>query len=413
MKENRYLAFGYLLSMAVVLPWSNAFMNVLIFGGVLFIVQNIIIDRKVVSRLKNGGWLFYLCLIFIGVIFTNGIVLEDPKGFQYVLRMSTVLILPVMIQIMIGKTTDKQLKSIINLYIHSVSILCLTSLITAIVRVIFKENAVLGLKDISYTNLSSVLVNHEPIYFSLFVGLGVLMVTSLIFVRGKDKKSLYVLELAFLLFFLFLLGSRTAILATFVALGVFGLVRSKRFLLGLTVLFALIFTINYLYNDSFKSRIDFVLNFNTEFNFQQDWSYEGLAVRYMTWNCSLEGIKENFWFGTGVTKAQLYLDNCYKENEYQSLLFFNKEHGSIFNSHNLYLGVFLKLGVVGFILLMAIIILILYKSIRDKNIHLLLILTFFMVNGLTESVLVREKGIMLFTFFFGLFLCYNPRRTNN
>ncbi|MDE3742225.1 O-antigen ligase family protein [Maribacter polysaccharolyticus] len=411
MKENQYFAFGYLISMAVVLPWSNAFMNILIFGGILFIIQNAIIDKRIFSRLKKASLLFYLCLAFIGMILLNGVLLNDPKGFHYVLRMLTVLILPVMMKIMIGKTTDNQIRKIINLYIHSVSILCLASLLIAISGMVLKANTVLTLKDIAYTNLSSVLVNHEPIYFSLFVGLAILLATSEFLSKKNSRKSLiYVVGVVFLLLFLFLLGSRTTILATFVSLGVLGIVRSRKFLVGLLLLFTIIFAVNYNYNSSFRLRIDYVINFNTEFNFQENWSYEGLAVRFMTWNCSLEGISNHFWLGTGVSGAQDYLDNCFREHKYESLLFFTRENGAVFNSHNLYLDVFLKLGVFGFVLLMTILILILYKSSRYKNIHLLLILTFFMVNGLTESVLVREKGIMLFTFFFGLFLCYNPKQ---
>jgi len=39
---------------------------------------------------------------------------------------------------------------------------------------------------------------------------------------------------------------------------------------------------------------------------------------------------------------------------------------------------------------------------KDHNILMILLIMFFLINGITESLLVREKGIVFFSFMLGL-----------
>ncbi|WP_375325927.1 O-antigen ligase family protein [Flagellimonas sp. GZD32] len=412
MKEKEYLAFGYLLAMAVIIPWSNALTNLLMAGGVLFIIQNIITNKKRSSETnKLNKVLFALVAAFVMLVLINILANKDYTALKYLARIATIILLPTMIYVMAIKIPHKQKLKVLQYYVHSVFALSLGTIVVAFSKTLLEASTPFNLINLTYFELSNSLVHHEPIYFSIMVGAAILFGSSTLYINKINEKSIiYYIELVFLLLFLFLLGSRTAIVSTFIGLGILAATKSRKLLVYLIISFSLLFLMNYKFNSSFQSRVDHVVNFSKDFDYQNDWSYEGLALRYMTWNCSFEGIKENFMFGTGISEAQTYLNNCYKENKYESLLYFNRQNGTVFNSHNTYLDVFLKFGIFGMVILATILILLILSAIKNRNTLLLITVTFFMLNGLTESILVREKGIIFFSFFLGLFLCFKSRQ---
>ncbi|MGB3144280.1 MAG: O-antigen ligase family protein [Maribacter sp.] len=398
--------------MAVIIPWSNALTNLLLFGGVLFIIESIITTK---GRTLNVSWinkcLFGFGISFLLLVLMNIILKSDNSGFDYLARISTIVLLPTMIFILANRIPAKQNIKVLKFYAHSVALLSLGTFLVAVGRTLTSAAESSTFLNLAYFKLSSSLVHHEPIYFSIMVGASIFFIFwALLFGAFEQNRILLIVEVLFLLLFLFLLGSRTAILATLACMGIIGAAKSKKHLIYISFTFALLFLLNYKFNPSFRSRADYVINFSTDFDYQNDWSYEGLALRYMTWNCAVEGIKENFLFGTGITESQNYLNDCYRENRYESLLYFSRKNGSVFNSHNVYLDIFLKFGLSGIVILIGILVLMLLSAVKNNNIMLFVLVVFFMINGLTESLLVREKGIVFFSFFFGLFLCFNPKR---
>jgi O-antigen ligase len=415
LKEKEFLAYGYLLCMAVVIPWSNALTNLLMVGGVLFIIQNLITNNGSLTKLKTFPKMLLLSVItFLIVILINIFLHSDYSGLDYLKRISSLILLPTMLFIMVERIPESGSSRVFQLYTHSVSVLALGTMVTSIAKMAIKASGPISMTNLAYEELSGALIHHQPIYFSIFVGAAIIFGCWLLLShQNKRKLVIYYLEMGFLIFFLFLLGSRTAILATFICIGILGVFKSRKLLMYLIISFSLLFFLSYKFIPSFQNRVDYVLSFNTNFDYHNDWSYEGLALRYMTWNCSIEGIKEHIWIGTGITQAQSYLDSCYKEKGYESLLYFKKHNGTVFNSHNVYLDIFLKFGLLGFSVFLILLILLFISSIKDRNILLLLMLIFFIVNGFTESILVREKGILFFAFFFGLLLCIKPKEQIN
>jgi len=412
LKEKEFLAFGYLICLAVVIPWSNALTNLLLAGGVLFIIQNIITNKRTRIKLRAiQKMLLVFGLAFLSLILIKVLISTDYSGLAYLARISTVVYLPAMLYLMAGKIPETQNRKVLQLFIHSVFVLSVGTLAIAVVKTLTRASSPLSMVNLAYREFSGSLVHHEPVYFSIFVGASIVFgCWLLLFDPDKRKNYIYYFEVLFLFIFLFLLGSGTAILATIVCVGIICAIKSRKLLIYSILSFGALFILNYSLNKSFQFKVDDVLNFNTSFDYQGNSSYEGLAIRYGTWKCSIDGIKENLWTGIGISHSQEYLDTCYREKGYQSLTYLMENKGTVFNSHNVYLDVFLKFGLIGFLIFLVLLVLLVMTAIKKWNILLLLMLVFFMIMGATESILVREKGIIFFSFFFGLFLCLNPSK---
>ena len=391
------------LLLAVILPWSSAISNVLIFIILAYFIGKSIKNRiKLAKELKTG--LFLLLLFLIVNVFS---VIQSPDSFlgiDYLKRVSLLFFLPFAINLGFNINSFKDKYRVLRLFGHSTFLLSLFTLISAIFKWFFYYQNLPIENYTTYEGLSRSLVNHQAIYFSLYVGFAIIVLFKCLLHRIKENESigLLIMELVFLFCFIFLLGARMAILSTFICLLIMGLAFSKRVFLLLCLLGVLLFMGNYSFNNSFKNRINHVLNFSSDFEFSKNWSYEGLALRYMTWNCSVEVIKKNFWMGTGIVQSQEHLDKCYENNSYQSLIYFKKNNGTRFNSHSLFLEVFVKTGIIGFAILASIFLYYVFFAIKNSNFLLLIFLIYFILNGISESLFIREKGILFFAFFLGI-----------
>jgi len=330
--------------------------------------------------------------------------LENPEdGIHYLARISLIMTIPLGIYYFKRMNSGIINKVILNGYVHSVVILAFVTIVYGLFKWFTNTENLPIEQFLTYKGLAHLLVNHQPIYFSLFIGFGCILSYSAFLDSKKNKtKGLYLSECIFLLVFIFLLGARTAIVSTLICIAIMAFRSSRKALLILGLSFSLLFATNYSYNKTFKTRVDYLLEFTTDFDYHSSWSYEGLAFRFMTWNCSIEVIKNNFWFGTGISGAQKQLNACYYDNSYDSLIYFIENDKTKFNSHNVFLEVFVTTGLLGAVILIAIFIYYLIFAIKKSRFLLLIFIVYFLLNGLTESLFIREKGILFFALFLGI-----------
>ena len=130
-------------------------------------------------------------------------------------------------------------------------------------------------------------------------------------------------------------------------------------------------------------------------------SSESTTVRILIWEQSLEIIKNNFWFGTGIGDANDALYTSYKENGLTGAF----EHK--FNAHNQYFQTFIGLGFFGFLILLLLTLGYLIKGIVKKHFLLFLFSLLIVLNFLVESMLQTSAGVLFFVFFFCLFNLVN------
>lgn len=126
-------------------------------------------------------------------------------------------------------------------------------------------------------------------------------------------------------------------------------------------------------------------------------SSESTTVRILIWNESLDLIKNNFMFGTGVGDANDELRKAYQRDGLTGAF----EHR--FNAHNQFFQTFIGLGVIGFVILLMLIFGPVFKGIKTRN-FLLFVFSFLIVsNFMVESMLQTSAGVLFFVFFYCFF----------
>ena len=137
----------------------------------------------------------------------------------------------------------------------------------------------------------------------------------------------------------------------------------------------------------------------TEFRLNPEGRY-GMMLRLLSWDASIEVIREHGFFGVGLPNAQNVLNSKYKQKGYIYPL---KQQ---LNSHNEYLQIMIECGLLGLLLLLASLFFLVHNALGTMPklsafISLFAILMGF--NFLFESYLSRYIGISFFCFFYCLF----------
>lgn len=172
--------------------------------------------------------------------------------------------------------------------------------------------------------------------------------------------------------------------------------KTKYLLLGLVVVILAFGAV------PFSSRISEIRETNfevlSEKHFNYDTPFNGLTIRLLQWRFAFEILNDrNAWLtGTGIGSRQKVLDSYYiKYNVYHG----NPDLGDTgylgYNFHNQYIETLVGTGIPGLILL---VILILYIFTRPYQtlMYPLVVYIFVLIFFITESVLERQAGIVLF-----------------
>ncbi|MGV3504251.1 MAG: O-antigen ligase family protein [Adhaeribacter sp.] len=203
--------------------------------------------------------------------------------------------------------------------------------------------------------------------------------------KNKGWAAFYIFVVAYLFFFVILLASRTSFAAltlTLVGWLILELCRRKKYLsafLGSAVLLALA-----------AGALTFIPYLNNKVK-----NFDGLEDRKAMWTACLNIIREHpvFGVGTGDIKARLLIE--YKRINFQEGL------EEVYNAHNQYFQTTLGLGGLGGVTLLAILLLIWYQGWRKGNFFLISFTLVFGLCCLTESMLSRQSGVVLFSFILG------------
>lgn len=252
---------------------------------------------------------------------------------------------------------------------------------------------------LSYLDGMFVLSEH-PIYGSMFAAVGVIFIINNYGNQNVWVKSLFFIGLLVNLYVLLLLVRKGVILAlviSFLAF-LFNLKIVKHFnykkaLLLLAVLAILIFN----FKDSIQSRFS---ELSKSLSYERIDENNSTSIRYSIYNCALNVISENVFFGQGIGDTSDALIECYKNKS--TFLVTNK-----FNSHNQYFGILLSIGLFGFCFFLFILFVLYRRAINNKDVNYIQILMFFSVLFLTENILERQSGLILFYFIVNYLFYFN------
>ncbi len=231
------------------------------------------------------------------------------------------------------------------------------------------------------------LINQHPIYASIFSAVGIIFGLELY--RQRKNKSILETNMIYgsilinSLFLLFIL-SKGVIISLFIVLIIFVFFQfkstKKRFIF-LTILILSVLSL-FLFNRRMKEL------FTIETYTQINTNYSN-GIRIKAYQCSLKLAEEKLLLGYGVGNSQTALNNCYKNIDDTLLL-------RQYNSHNQYLDILLKTGIIGLIVFISFLIFNFRKAVKFRNELLILLIIFFCINFITENILLRQSGVILF-----------------
>jgi O-antigen ligase len=131
-----------------------------------------------------------------------------------------------------------------------------------------------------------------------------------------------------------------------------------------------------------------LINFQTYVTLDSNFSN---SYRFQTYKCGYKLLNNNIIIGYGAGNVQLRLNECYLENNAKQMV-------GKYNTHNQYLDITLKTGLLGLFLFLIFLIWNIWGAIKSKNNLLLMVIIFYSIVFFTENILIRQSGVILFYF---------------
>ena len=128
--------------------------------------------------------------------------------------------------------------------------------------------------------------------------------------------------------------------------------------------------------------------------------FSSTSIRYAIYNCSIEKASNNLFLGYGIGGANKELKNCYLKTSDVLV-------GVNYNSHNQFLATILRVGIIGFILFLISLIFNLRLFFLNNDYFAFCMLLMFILFMLTENILDRQNGVILFSFLINYFAFKN------
>jgi len=130
-------------------------------------------------------------------------------------------------------------------------------------------------------------------------------------------------------------------------------------------------------------------------------TFNEFTIRLAIIECSFQVLKDNFLLGVGAGDVDQELDKVYRKEDYK-FGFLDQQ-----NPHNQYLSQWLATGLPGLVVLLLILIVLFRKFAKVRAFDLFIMLILFSCTFTFESVLERQKGIVLFSLLASLYLFSN------
>ncbi len=351
------------------------------------------------KNLKENKYILLPALLYLFYIFGTfySFQIKGPSGALFDLEVKlSLLLFPVFFTTMdLSQFSKDFYKKVLKAFVYG----CLISSIILINKAMmdyFKDQDV---AVFYYTKLSWM---HHPSYLALYFTFAIAILMTWILESGNKiifKRNLAILVIIHFQIFIVLLSSKAGMIGFFVTclliITFYLMKKNKGLKYSLTIsaiVLATFILILFIFPASFN-RFNTAKKSIEDHHIPDNKKTEGSVARLMVWKCSIEIIKENFIFGVGTGDVKTELLKKYEEKQIQQALKDN------LNSHNQFLQTYVAIGLTGFILLLASLLLPLLYGIKIGNILLVLFISLFAFHLLVESMLERQAGVVFYTFF--------------
>lgn len=264
------------------------------------------------------------------------------------------------------------------------------------------EEIVISIKNRRVRNFVGEVSGSSTTYLGLFIVSAVYMLFSKYMkLSSRVLKTIIILAIIFLLANLFFIGSRISIITLLFITVFLILQRALVFNKSLTFFFLITaFIILFISSRSFD-RFKEITPENFSLN-KQKHQYNSLDTRLGIYLCATSIIKQNFVFGVGVGDTKDRLQNCYTNNLNSKVY-----EWQYFNTHNQFLHFFLACGLFGFLSYFLSLVFQFMHSRSRHNQNYSIIVIIVIIFSISENVLLRNDGLIFYSFFTGLMLFNN------
>jgi O-antigen ligase len=417
-----------LLDLFYILTPLSFFFSIRIFNSILplfgaVVLTYILIDPK---QLRNKNWKAILILIIPLIVVAYGFVLDVfysnlKQGWKSFETFIPLIFYPLLISI--SGTTDKRIKlSKLSFFVGCIGavLLCLTIAFwknwvyherivhnwNFVETTKFYEDNPIGIINwgfFLYLEFASS-INFHPTYLSVYFIVAIVFGVSL-FKKSDIYNVLITIGILLLIIGIFLLSSKMSLITfsiIFILIVIYTLLRSLKRIqkITLSVLLVTITAVLLLFPASLYRIQSVISDLNSQKAPEKDLSSTSLHRLYL-WRTSIELFKEKPWLGYGLFGTKKAL------NEYT-----NRHNSVHFNTHNQYLMMMLTGGIFGLLVFLGGQFIFLFSSIRAADYIYTAFLLIILLALLTENLISRHAGVVLYSFFNALFFIHLHHRKN-
>jgi len=361
----------------------------------------------ILSGLKkaiNGGSLLLFSLfgiLCIGMLYTE----NTKEGLAIIERHQSLLVFPFLLSTF-SFISRKQKQKLLNVFVYSAALAGLFCLGHAGYDYLESgtvyptgQTGHFTYNRFMHHRLSSAIGMHA-IYFSFYCSIaGIAVLQKLLFAPKIGIKWRLTNGILFLFFIVLLFLLKSSLFAFAFPLSCLLLLFIKlknqllkpKYAIGFLIICCIAALLSY---QGIRSKLD---TFKTTYAFT-DTSMRPLAMRMALWSSTWQAIQEEPLLGVGTGDGDEVLIEEFKR------VGFVLGEQSRFNAHNMYLQYWLSNGVVCTSLFIAFLLLLFIKALRHQNFIFFAFTLFFAFFSITESTMLKQKGVVFFTFFALLFL---------
>jgi len=353
-----------------------------------------------------------ISLYIIGLLYTDDYH-SAMKVFDTGLPL---LIFPLLYFVIIGRKFKTSLSSknkIIDIFIISGSVLILLIfgylIYSGAIQSLFNVDAAIkatqnkGSDVIRKAIMTTPFIGEHPTYFGLIS----LFVSLLSFLRFRENNNLFSLfPIIIGISGVIISGSKMTILTLFILIliNIFMFINSRKYKLILFFSISLSIILLFIAFPTLSTRFGQVIK--TKFEPPKGIVYNSTNVRVAVYQCTFENINKSPIIGLGTAGYISGMKKCF--HKFDTDIF--KRSNFYYNSHNQYLSFVLSNGIIGLLIFLVWIGLFYKSAISYKDNYLLLSMIIFSMMFLTENLLERQTGNVMFSFFMPFFYWINLNR---
>jgi O-antigen ligase len=390
-----YVLSFFLLIFSI--PWSNNFNSQAI---ILFCVITAITPsfQQKKQRLKSNLLWVYFTAFFI---LTAGSLIWDDQPFSSLKPLEKYvgfLFLPLFITAM-PKLSEQAMKRSLIIFVCSTLIVLLICFVKSA-----KEYTESGDYRVFHYHYLSQQMELNAIYLALYCCFSIVILLYYFFIVPESKTGRY--KAIALLLCLGLAGS-IILLSAKMVIAILALViisillyigfLKKRFLKSAILIFVICATgvvmINQIHYIKWRIGVTELKKYKGP-----DDNQNGLAVRQMIWESTVELIREKPLVGFGIQSASKELVEKYHEKNFELGI------AQEYNAHNTYLQTGLHCGIMGIAVLLLLLGALVREALLQRNFFLFFFLLVVVPQSITESMFEVQKGIIFFVVFSSLFV---------